>query len=294
MRVFFQSVIVTIMLAALPAFAQTPPAAPAKLPPLPAPLQALQQSGAQMRYLGNEGGLDGWIAIQNGQEQYFYVTPDQSSFVLGLQFDKNGKVITLRQVQALQKASGSDVLNTLAGGMKPDVKDPNGKAPVRQAFKTPSEQLYSDMEASNWITLGNSSAPYIYMILDPQCPYCEKFIHDLKPGYLDTGKLQVRAVMVGIHGPDSVAQAAFLLAANNPQDLLYRNFGGDKSALPSSPQINTQGVERNLAIMQSWKLNGTPTTVYRGRNGTVKIVQGPAKDIPALLADVAVSGGSSK
>jgi thiol:disulfide interchange protein DsbG len=290
----------TIMPAlAQPAVAPTPPAAASaddqsgvKPPPLPTPLQNLQSQGAQMRYLGREGGLDGWIAIQNGQEQYFYVTPDQASFVLGLQFDNQGKVITLRQVQKLQKASGSDVLNYLANGVKPQTPEEakvaaTGKPPVDKAFKTPSEAMFTDVEGSNWIPLGNPNAPYIYMFDDPQCPYCKKFMDALRQNDIPNGLIQVRIIPVGIHGPDSVAQAAFLLAAPHPQDVYFKHLDGDTKALPVDSSISTQGVERNLSIMQSWKFNGTPTTVYRSKNGQVKILQGVATDIPGLIADLA-------
>ncbi len=264
--------------AALPAAAQD------KDPPLPAPLQNLASQGAQLRYLGRDGGLDGWIAIQNGQEQYFYVTPDQESFVLGLQFDKDGKVITLRQVQKLQKESGSEVLDSLAGGLKPGADAP-GKAPVDKAFKTPSEQLYSDLESSNWIPLGSKNAPYIYMLIDPQCPYCKKLLGELRANYISNSLVQVRIVPVGFR-PETMAQAAFLLAAPNPQELFFKHLDGDEKALPVSPDINEQGVQKNLAIMQSWKLTATPTTVYRSKTGQVKLMQGLAKDIPGLIGDL--------
>lgn len=261
-----------------------------KAPPLPAPLQTLAGQGAQLRYLGREGGMDGWIAIQNGQEQYFYVTPDQESFILGLQFDKNGKVLTLQQVQKLQKESGADVLDYLADGVKPaptaTAAAPGGKAPTDKAFKTPSEQLYADLESSNWIPLGNTSAPYIYMLVDPQCPYCKRFLEALRANYLNNNLVQVRVVPVGLT-EDTLSQAAVLLAAPNPQEVLFRHLDGDETALPVSHGINLQGVQRNLSVMQSWKLNATPTTVYRAKDGTVKLVQGVAKDIRALVADVA-------
>ncbi len=273
---------------ALSFFLAVPAHAESKDPPLPAPLQTLAGQGAQMRYLGREGGLDGWIAIQNGQEQYFYVTPDQESFVLGLQFDKNGKVITLRQVQKLQKESGADVLDYLAGGVKPGTDGATGKPPVDKAFKTPSEQLYGDLGTGNWIPLGSKDAPYIYMIIDPECPYCKKFLGQLRDNYINNSLLQVRIVPVGLH-PETVTQAAVLLAAPNPQELFFRHLDGDEKALPVSPGVNDQGVQKNLSIMQSWKLTATPTTVYRSKSGQIKILQGPAKDIPALIADLGTS-----
>lgn len=258
-----------------------------QVPQLPEPLQNLAAEGAQMRYLGREGGLDGWIAVRAGQEQYFYVTPDRSSFVMGLQFDGNGRIITLQQVQKLQQESGDDVLDFLASGLQAELEGTAQPDPqnVDRAFKTPSEQLFEDIEGSNWISIGQADAPAIYTFIDPQCPYCKSFLEDLRRDYLPNGLVQVRIIPVGFR-EDTMAQSAFLLAAPNPQERLYRFMDGDNDALPVSRNVNQQGVQRNLAVMQSWKLNVTPLTVYRARDGQVKIVQGRASDLASLIRDI--------
>ncbi|MCD8563117.1 MAG: hypothetical protein LRY54_03540 [Alphaproteobacteria bacterium] len=50
--------------------------------------------------------------------------------------------------------------------------------------------------------------------------------------------------------------------------------------------INQQGVQRNLAVMQSWKFSATPMVVYRAKDGSVKIVRGRPQDTAALIADL--------
>jgi hypothetical protein len=45
----------------------------APLPELPKPIENLVNEGAQIRYLGRDYGVDAWITIKNGKEQYFYV-----------------------------------------------------------------------------------------------------------------------------------------------------------------------------------------------------------------------------
>ena len=275
------------------ALAQSPvsvnpaPAPAAKIdgPPLPAPLQHLAEEGGQVRYLGRTAGLDGWIAVKGGKEQYFYVTQNGEAFVMGLLFDKTGKMVTLRQVSDLQgKAGDIDKLLSLDTAVAP------APATVKQAAKTPSEELLATLETSNWIPLGRPQAPVLYMFIDPQCPYCKAFMADLRKNYIDNGLVQARIIPVGLHD-DTRAQAAFLLAASDPQKLWYRHLDGDAAALPVMPGINEQGVQRNLAIMQSWKFNVTPLAVYRARDGAVKIIQGRAKDVAALIADLPASAG---
>jgi thiol:disulfide interchange protein DsbG len=261
-----------------PAFAQSPEA----LPDLPAPIQNLVSEGAQIRYLGKEQGFDSWITIKNGQEQYFYVAPGGKTFFMGVMFDDTGKLVTVEQVQKLRAKEGA-TLDTLADdfGFDPaNTKDE--KTSVE--FKTPSEQMYYDIEKANWLPLGQNGAPILYAFIDPQCPHCHDFIGDLK-GDIDAGKVQLRMVMVGFR-PETLSQAAYLLAAPDPQGRWWRHLAGDKDALPIVPDINQQGVQRNLAVMQSWKFTATPMIVYRAKDGSVKIVRGRPQDAKALIADL--------
>lgn len=290
---FVCAILVFALPAAPPAFAQ----AGGKAPPLPAPIQNLVEQGAQVRYLGNRFGLDGWIAIQGGQEQYFYVTADGEGFVMGLLFDKQGKMQTMRQVAALQKESGA-VLDPFAAASSAEGKEAAASAsPSAPAFKTPAEQLFDDVSHSNWVPLGDPSAPVVYSFIDPLCPHCHDLVQDLRRNYIDKGRVQLRMVPVGFK-EGSMERAAFLLAVPEPQARWYRHLDGDSDALPVTPGINDQGVQRNMAIMQSWKFNVTPLTVYRARDGQVKIVEGRVRDPEALAADLpppgAAGGGAEK
>lgn len=250
------------------------------LPDMPKPIQALSDRGAQVRYLGKSHNMDGWIAIFQGQEQYFYVLPD-GGFLTGLLFDKEGRSITVQQVQELQAQEG-DVLDMFA-----DVAAP-GQESVADAFKvqTPAERMFDDVSHSNWIPLGSEAAPVIYSFVDPQCGHCHAFLKDLKEDYIESGRLQVRLVPVGFK-EESIAQAAFLLAAANPQERWFAHLDGDKGALPAKNDISTQGIERNMAVMGAWKFDVTPMSVYRTRSGEIKLIRGRAKDIEKIITDLA-------
>ncbi|HEY0901191.1 MAG TPA: thioredoxin fold domain-containing protein [Micavibrio sp.] len=254
-------------------------------PPMPAPLETLAKQGAQLRYLGRQGQLDGWIAIQNGQEQYFYVTPDREQVLLGLLFDKTGKMITMDQVAKLQK-EGGEVLDILKSAPRAEAATPQSSTAgdITKELKSPSEQMFADIEQTNWVTLGNTAAPVVYMFIDPQCPYCHDFMKSLRKD-IEGGRVQVRLIPVGFRD-DTRAQAALLLAVPNAQERWFKHLDGDQQALPVTPGVNEQGVERNMAVMQSWKLNVTPLSVYRAQDGKVKIVQGRAKDLKAFVSDL--------
>lgn len=251
------------------------------LPTLPDPLQNLANDGAQVRFLGKDEGVDGWIAIKNGQEQYFYVLPN-GSFVSGILFDAKGKTITINQVKSLRQQSGG-ILDTLAA----DIPKANNVQDVKEAqkyeFKTPSEQLFFDIETSNWVPIGKAGTPVFYSFIDPQCGHCHAMMEKIKP-YVDQAKVQVRMIPVGFK-EETRAQAAFLMATPSPETVWWRHLEG-ASPIPASQEISQQGVQRNLSIMQSWKLSVTPLLIYRGVDEKVKIIRGAPKDIDALIADL--------
>lgn len=257
---------------------------------LPETLENLAAKGAQIRYLGREKGLDGWIAIHQGQEQYFYATPDREAVMMGLLFDRNGKLMTIRQVQNLQQ--GNDpTIESLMAAENAAPADPLAalQEQLQQQITTkpesPSEQLMAGVEDSNWVALGNENAPVIYAFIDPQCPHCKAFTQDIRKDYLDAGLLQLRMIPVG-YSPETKAQAAVLLAASNPAELWFRHIQNDATALPVSGDTNKQAVELNLALMQDWKLDATPIIVYRSASGEVKIVRGRPKNPADILNDL--------
>lgn len=283
-----------------PAFAADKPAAE---PALPEPLVKLRDEGAQMKYLGRDLGYDGWIAVQNGQEQYFYVTPDGSAFFLGLLFNKNGRVVTFDQMQRL-KGSKDPILNDLLNAPSQTVEDnvPTPAADLlakkeadkasKVANKTtkpdassPAEQLFADVNNARWFVMGNKTAPAIYTFVDPRCPHCKELLNDLKP-YIDGGKVQVRVVPVGALTPESRPMAAYLLNAKDASERLTRLMAGDQTAIPTDSTAPAKDVDANLDVLLKWKFSATPITVYRGKDGTVKLLQGRADDTKSFISDL--------
>lgn len=255
-------------------------------PQMPDALQVLIDRGAQARYLGTKHGMQGWVTIFKGQEEYYYVTPDGQGFLMGLLFDKDGSMRTMQQVRDLQMQS-DDVLDILTTDRKPE---PSLEAVKNQTskefdYKTPAERMFLDVENSNWISFGSKDAPVIYSFMDPQCPHCHEFMKDLREGYLDKGLVQVRMIPVGFR-EETLSQAAFLLAAPDSKERWFKHLDGDTSALPAKTTTNTQGIQKNLALMQAWKFDATPITVYRDKAGKIKLVRGRAGDMNKILADL--------
>ena len=257
------------------------------IPALPEALQILVDRGAQARYLGKRHGMEGWITIFQGQEQYYYVTPNGEGFLMGLMFDKDGTMATVEQVRDLQSQSG-EVLDFLAVDKKIDNQDlTKAIKETNEAFeyKTPAERMFADVQNSNWIGFGDKNAPIIYSFMDPQCQHCHEFMKDLKDTYIGKGLVQVRMIPVGFR-EETLAQAAFLLAVPDAQERWYKHLDGDATAVPAKSGTSTQGIQKNLALMQAWKFSVTPMTIYRGKDGKVKIIRGRAGNMADILADL--------
>ncbi len=259
-------------------------------PPMPAPLQTLAKEGAAIRYLGKENGLDGWVTIKNGQEQFFYVTEDQQAIVMGVLFNNKGDIVTMRQVQALRK--NDPAIDAIANKLEtPPTAESSAATVAPQETPAPvagkAAQLFTAVENSNWVALGQKTAPVIYSFIDPQCPHCHDMIQDIrKSGDLEKGLIQLRLVPVGLMNEKSLKQAANLLAATNAQDALYKHLDGDPNALLGNDDPNTQGIQRNMVLMQDWKLDVTPFSIYKNKKGEIKILRGRPNDLKTLIADL--------
>lgn len=274
---------------------------------MPAPIKTLVDGGAQVRYLGREGGLDGWLALKGGQPQYFYVTPDLQTIIMGVMFNSKGDVITMKQINDLRGREGPalDALagypdperpdikaamdTELAGASEPDFENPETllKAATAASKVSKSEQLFTAVSEANWVSIGNNDAPAIYSFIDPECSHCHDFIKDVrKSGLLEKGQIQLRLIPVGLISADSLQEAAMLLAAPNAQALLFKHLDGDAKALTPSSEINTQGVQRNMSLMQDWKFDVTPFSVYKTAGGEVKILRGRPDNLKKLVAEL--------
>lgn len=262
-------------------------------PAMPPPIQELVKDGAVARYLGDDQGLKGWVTFKGGQEQYFYTTPDGQGIVMGILFNPKGDVITMRQIEQLRAREGK-TLDRLAGitpqqsaTAETPVTAPTTAPAPQTKPKNKSEQFFADIEQANWITLGDKTAPVMYSFIDPQCPHCKELINGFKKaGVLDNGQLQLRLIPVGMLSEESLYQSAFLLASPTAALDLLKLVEGNQNAVPVDKNLPTLGVEKNLSLMQRYKIDVTPFSVYRNKKGEVKILRGKPKNIKNLMKEL--------
>ena len=268
-------------------------AANAAEPKMPLPIAEMVKGGAVARYLGNDQGLDGWVTFKGGQENYFYATPDGTGIVNGVLFNQRGDTVTLRQIEQLRAREGA-VLDKLAGvetkettKEEPKAEQPKTAQKPDTKPQTKADQFYAAIENGNWFTLGDKTAPVMYTFADTQCPHCKDMIKTLiKSGVLDNGQLQLRVLPVGILSEDSQFQAAYLLAAPTAAADFLKLVAGDKNAVPVNKNLPTLGALKNLSLMQTYKIDVTPFTVYKNKNGAVKILRGVPENVKDLMKEL--------
>jgi thiol:disulfide interchange protein DsbG len=239
----------------------------------PAPLRALEKQG--LTIVGTfpaPGGLTAWAAYAGQQPVALYATPDGKHVIAGTLLDADGKNLT--------------------------------REPLDKAVRGPmSAGLWKQLESSRWIADGQAKAPRtVYVFTDPNCPYCNKFWADARP-WVDSGKVTLRHVMVGILTPTSAGKAAALLADKNPSQALAAHERDhtaetaktlasgrpkpldDKGVKPLAaiPAAIQAQLDANEKLMAAFGLQATPAVVWRDAAGAVQMRTG----VPdAALAEI--------
>lgn len=258
---------------AFAALALVPLAAPAAAPEPPPPLRALQSQGVTIvGTFPSPGGLTAWAGYAGQQPLAFYATPDGKHVIVGTLLDSQGQDVT--------------------------------EAPLAKAVQAPmTAGTWQQLERSHWIADGKADAPRtVYVFTDPNCPYCNKFWADARP-WVDSGKVQLRHIMVGILTPTSAGKAAALLASKNPADALAtyerghaaenakvlgagrpRPLGdaGLKPLASIPPKVQAQ-LDANEKLMAGLRLQATPAFAWRDAKGAVQTRTGAP---PAAMAQI--------
>jgi thiol:disulfide interchange protein DsbG len=242
--------------------------------PKPETLRALESKGVTI--VGTfpaAGGLTAWAAYMGQTPMALYATPDNQHVIAGTMLD----------------AKGQDV----------------NHASLEQAVAGPmTNASWSQVERSTWIADGSDKAPKIvYVLTDPNCPYCNKLWADARP-WVDSGKVQLRHIMVGILTPTSAGKAAALLADKNPAAALdaheRANVASTAKTLASGrpkplgneglkplatiPAAISVKLEGNASLMTSLRLQATPALIWRDAKGMLQTRTGaPDNALPAIF-----------
>ncbi len=225
---------------------------------LPQAIKAVESRGAEV--VGSfdaPGGLKGYAARYNGQGMALYLTPDGEHVLIGSLLDAKGEDLTRAHLEKL-------------------VYEPLGK------------EMWTRMENSAWIADGKADAPrIIYMFSDPNCPYCNMFWKQARP-WVESGKVQLRHIMVGMLRADSAGKSAALLSAKDPQAALNEHEAAGKAsklkALEKIPAELEEQLTANLMLMGELGAQATPAIFYLDDSGRLQQHQGAPR--PDALEEI--------
>lgn len=225
---------------------------------LPKAIQQMQAKGAEIKGgFDAPNGLRGYAAQYQNNALALYLTPDGKHVLVGSLFDEQGKDLSAEPLQKL-------------------------------VYAPMSKALWAKMESAAWIADGKDSAPRkVYLFSDPNCPYCNMFWEQARP-WVESGKVQLRHIMVGIIREDSPGKSAALLAAKDPAKALHDHEKAGKAstlkALDKVPEAVQQKLAANMALMEEMGLQATPAIFYQDEQGNLQSQQGAPR--PELLGKI--------
>ena len=281
--------------------------------------------GTKLYYLGTRGGLDGWLIVKGGQLQIAYTQTGSQNLIIGALFGPSGENISSAQVQSIldahpdlknmflseiqSNANTTTGIPATAGGGAGDpmvavkaaqtqaiaaltsqaaMMGGTGLPAATVALSPPGERLMKDLQNAASVSVGNSTAPQVLMVMDPTCPHCKatwKMLRDKVIG----NALQIRLIPISRNGSggDEERVAAQLLHVANPLQAWDKYVEGDKTQLDGTPEASLiQAIRGNQTLVESWKISHTPFLVYRGKDGKVKILEGEPEKVESLLGDL--------
>lgn len=234
-------------------------------------LKQYEDAGGSVDFIGTAHGLDGWVVKDaKGEVKTTVYTTQDGAMVSGLLFSAEGANETATQLEAYhQRITGSQAA-----------------VPGAEKSTSKSEKLYAEVEKAAWVSLGNPTAPYLYIFMNVDCDHCQDFWKDLE-NTVNEGKLQVRLVPYG-EKPDNRDGGAALLSVDEPQKVWIAYLSGDKSAL-GKDKAKDEGYKKldaNTAMVKEWKLGGPPFTLYRRpADGALTAIVGRPDNVMLLLAE---------
>lgn len=230
-------------------------------------------AAGQATELGSLHGLRG-IFVRNGSQfQVFYATPDRQRVIPGAMFDAQGHNLTRGQVSIIPGV----VPTVVIGGA-----DPRAAAAAQDGPASPLRTV----EAATYGTVGSTTAPRLWVFIDPLCAWSVRAMEQLRP-YVASGRLQLAVVPVSVLDHEDDGRSTVLAKAmlSLPQDEMVAAWGGNKLNNSAEP-VADQRLAANLAVANAIGLRGTPTLVWRKADGGEGRADGLPSDLDALVASI--------
>ncbi|MBK0081082.1 thiol:disulfide interchange protein DsbG [Kosakonia sp. S58] len=211
---------------------------------LPAPVKAIEKQGITIiKSFDAPGGMKGYLGKYQEMGVTIYVTPDGKHAISGYMYDDAGTNLSEKLFN-------------------------------QELYGPAGRELWQRMEKAEWILDGQKTAPrVVYVFADPYCPYCKQFWQQARP-WVESGKVQIRTLMVGVIKPESPAAAAAILSAKDPAKSWheYEQSNGKMTlALPKTiPPAIMRSLNLNQKIMDDLVANATPAIYYMNEENVLQ------------------------
>ncbi|MDM5177651.1 DsbC family protein [Massilia sp. DJPM01] len=137
--------------------------------------------------------------------------------------------------------------------------------------------VFADLPLKDAIkTVRGDGSRVIATFEDPNCGYCRKLIGELAK----VDNLTVYTFLVPVMAADSATKSTAIMCSPDPAKTWLSHMT-DNSALPPVAECATP-LERNVALYQKLRLNGTPAILFQSNTKTPGYI--PAERIEARLA----------
>jgi thiol:disulfide interchange protein DsbG len=225
----------------------------------PEVIRNLEQQGVKiMGEFDAPGGLRGFAGVSGGAPVTLYVTPDGAHVIAGTLLNSKGEDVSASEVDRL-------------------------------VVQPMSQRVWAQLERSHWVVDGDAKAKrVVYAFTDPNCPYCHRF-WEASRRWIQSGKVQIRHIMVGVIRADSANKAAAILTAKSPSDAFTLNEqrqadGGIEGVEKVSAEVRAK-LDANARLMEQLGFRGTPGILFRDESGAVQSRSGmPApEDMKTVL-----------
>jgi protein-disulfide isomerase len=311
-----------LVLAASGALAQTPLRAAAATPPPGGPqpeavpaLASILEQGIHPRFLKHDAtmGLDvWWLPASNGQPRPIYTTPDGRFLLIAMVFDgANASVPMLTQevaeITAVMTADGTlpapaptDFAAAAPATSVPSPAPAESDNQTAVATQPPAgdkaKEVLRLLASAPTVLLGRAGAPVVYAVVDPQCPYCERFYRTIKPA-VDAGQVQLRLIVTAaLHGSAPITESLLSAADYSAAWTEYMNSAVLPQATATGGDMVTRTEQTRLALDRAIGGSGVPLIIYQSKSqhapGFFRGVK--AEQVAQIVADAAVDTSQAR
>ncbi len=238
----------------------------------------LRAGGAEVKFLGRRGALDGWLVSPRGRSPYTLYVDETGHGVMGLLFAPEGRELTGRQVAAAREdvARVRGDVRTPARPPVPKVEPPEASAsravvpPRGGSAPAPPAGLLEGALAVEGFDLGQTG-PQVAIFADPTCPPSRAGVAELARRALD-GEIRLRVVPVGARGAEAEAMAELVLGSENRAMTWFTLDRDDE--WPALGAHAAAGVALNRRLFERTGSEFVPYALMKRPDGEVSSVVG--------------------